>query len=147
MAAALAQPAAAAVAWVAMTRSLRRLGRTLVRLIAVAALELTTVAISPPAALAATCWDQIKDNPTPVRSGPGSAYSIVEWKHPSQQVTSPCVVVFNTTDNNLWYAAHFQGHYAYIWVGHLNYMSQTGNCYPILCKVYYTSRPPPPILV
>ena len=130
-----------------MTRRLRQLRLALVRLMAAGVLVLTTLGVNSPPALAATCWDQIKDNPTPVRSGPGSGYPVVEWKYPGQQVTSPCVVVFNTTDNHLWYAAHYQGHYAYIWVEHLNYMSRTGNCYPILCAVYYTSGPPPPILV
>lgn len=132
-----------------MTRRLRGLRLALVRLVVVGTIAMTTLAVNPPAALAApSCWDQIKDNPTPVRSGPGSGYPVVEWKYPGQQVTSPCAVVFNTTDKHLWYVAHYHaGGYVYIWVGHLNYFSRTGNCYPILCAVYYTSGPPPPIRV
>lgn len=89
------------------------------------------------------CWDQIKDNRTPVRAGAGFNYRILKWKYAGQQVTGPCWIAENTTQKyrpTLWYMVnyvHGRGGYAYIWAPQLRYFSKTGQCYPYHC--HYTS--------
>ncbi len=122
------------------------LGRTLAATMLIAAGVVTgNVVMHPGAVYAANgpCWDQIKDNPTPVRAAPRRNAPILKWKYPGQQVTGPCWLFEDNSQRYqplLWYQVnyiHGPGGYAYIWAPHLRYFYQNGQCYPYRCG--YTS--------
>ena len=126
----------------AMTTFTRKLGRVLATTVLVGAGVVTGNFLTGPApaqAFNGPCWDQIKDNPTPVRAAPRRDAPILKWKYPGQQVTGPCWLF---EDNSkpyqplLWYQVNYiygPGGYAYIWAPHLRYFYANGQCYPYKC--------------